>query len=260
MTGNRNPRRGWLLAVVLAIGLLFLVPWGRWLGVASLSPAAGMRSAQSNPASPLEAAEIALFDEGLAAALGGRPRIHAPGTLLTLEYTLIGAQGESLQQWQVRALELEPMLRDLGPEVWKAQVPDVEAKLRNQGGRVLRNDGSPGLPWEAVVRMPIGEPFEFAARDEPFQTIDFEGATERSARRADANDGRSRAEPVRIRVRITAACRADVRLGRDRKLQFAPNAIIPIPIGFPERRWVQMVGCTGAAPLQQRGSVSAQTL
>lgn len=252
-------RYKWLLPVALILGALFATPLGRWM-MSAAWPGSGTQNAyeafgqmewahpDAKTLTPLGRAELELSDERLAAQLAGRPRIHPPGTLVTLQYTTVGASGEDLDRWRLRVIV--PMLGDggeLDAEVWTARVPDIELRLKQEGVTILRRSGTTGLPPEAVLRFRVGETIEIEPADDFVATDSLNGTTYHVRKQVISLATGSVTSPARIRVRLIDTCAADVRIGRSTKIEFAPFAPVPIPIGFREQRWVQMTGCAPRA-------------
>jgi hypothetical protein len=97
--------------------------------------------------------------------------------------------------------------------------------------------------------MSVGASIEMGVPD-GFVTTDFlDGRTTQVRKRAFWLGTGQVTTPATLRVRLIDACPAEVRVGRATQLEFAPFAIIPIPLGFRELRWVQM---TGRAALYDR--------
>lgn len=259
MSSDSARRIPWVLAVAFVSGLILVSPVGRWL-LGTLWPLSQTRNAYlafgqlewtSAAAKPLDAiarAELALTDENLAVLLADRPRVHPPGTLATLEYTTIGANGEALDLWRVRAIV--PMLGaggDLDARAWHADVGDIASRLRREGGMVLGSSGDAGLPAEAVLRLRVGETVEMTPSD-AFATTDFmSGKRHHVRKRTFSLAGGPVTVPTRLRVKLVAACPADVRVGENVQVEYAAFAPIPIPTGFRVQHWVQMTGCTPVA-------------
>lgn len=248
-----------LLVVILVFGAFYALPVSRWV-YGALWPGSQTQNAYAafgqeewtrpnpTPPNPWARADLALTDQSLAAQIADRPRIHRPGTLVTLEYKTIGVKGEELDHWQVRAIV--PMLGDgakVDAEVWTARVPDIESALEQQGGIVLRSSGTTGLPPEAILRFRVGESIEMDVPD-GFSTTDFLDRATYSVRKQTISLVTGAVTtPAKLRVRLAEACAADIRVGRTTKLEFTPFSPLPIPIGFRESRWVQMIGCTPRA-------------
>jgi hypothetical protein len=245
-------------------GIVFLVsPLGRWaaqfvgleIDTQNAYEAFGQfewTRAGSEPTDPMKAAELALEAESLGLTIAESKRIHAPGTLVTLEYTTLGAESEELDRWQSRAII--PMLGDggvLDAEVWRASVHDVEQTLEEQGGMILRRSGETGLPAEFVLRMPVGQTLELTLPD-AFRTTDiFEGTSRAVVRRFYQLGGGKRMAPDRLRVRVVEACTPDLQVVQRTVLETAPFAILPVPLGFREQRWVQMIGCLPSTTVRE---------
>lgn len=242
---------------LLALSLWFATPIGRWI-TNTFWPGAWTENAyvafglshslrsDSKPLDPLGRAELDLIDPALATQLGDRPHQHVAGTLMTLSYTTLGENGEALNHWQARAVV--PELGDLNypdaPDWTQGEVPhSVAARVRQRGGHILRGSGITGLPSAAVMRLNIGERIEIAAPD-GYVTRDIFDSSLHQVRRHGFQIGQATlTSPARLRVRLDAACVADVRLGKATHLELAPFAPIPIPIGLKALRWVQMTGC-----------------
>jgi len=256
---NQGPKRftpALTLAVLLVGGIALLAsPLGRWaagfvgLGIQTQHAYEAFGQfewtrAVSGRTDPMQAAQLALEAESLGLTLEGSKRVHSPGTVVTIEYATLGAESEELDRWQSRAII--PMLGDggaLDAEVWSASVPDVTQTLAAQGGMILRRSGETGLPAEFVLRMPVGQAFEVAVPD-AFRTTDlFEGTSRNVVRRSYQLGGRMRTAPARLRVRLADACTPEIQVARRTVLDTAPFAILPVPLGFREQHWVQMVGC-----------------
>lgn len=254
--GPQRFTRALTVAVLVVGGIALLVsPLGRWaarfvgLGIQTQHAYEAFGQAEwtravSERSDPMKAAELALEAESLGLPLAGSKRVHSPGTLVTIEYATLGAESEELDRWQSRAII--PMLGDggaLDAVVWSASVPDVAQTLAAQGGMMLRRSGETGLPAEFVLRMPVGQAFELTVPD-AFRTTDlFEGTSRTVVRRSYQLGGRMRMAPDRLRVRIAYACTPEIRVARRTVLETAPFAILPVPLGFREQHWVQMIGC-----------------
>jgi hypothetical protein len=250
---------GSMLAIALVLGVLVATPLSSWI-MSAVWPGSGTRNAYEvfgqlnwtrRDAPPLDAmarAELQMIDERLATLLAGRPRLHPPGTLATLEYTAVGANGEELDRWQVRAITPAPDdIEHPDAEVWKADVPDIESRLKQEGGMILRRSGETGLPPEAVLRLRVGESTEIAPPDDFFTNDFLDGTSHRLRQPAPATALGAGTANVVLRVRLVEACAADVRVGQITRMEFAPFAPVPIPTGFRTLRWVQMTGCTPRA-------------
>ncbi|MBY0401629.1 hypothetical protein K2X89_15150, partial [Myxococcota bacterium] len=252
-----HPKRRFILILVLVVvGMLLGIPAARSvLGALGIGvrwenayEAFGMRQwSQPHAKGPsdIERAELALVDEELARDLDAHPRLHAPGTLATLRYESLGVDGEVLDRWRVRAIV--PMLGGGEAEsIWDEGCPPAcQQALEKMQGIRLTGPGAAGLETERILRMPVGTTTEIPAQDLVTQDA-FDSTRKQIRLRSYTEQGQSISVPVRVRVTLVEACEADISVGHATELELAPFAIVPIPMGFRERSWVQMNGCRPA--------------
>jgi hypothetical protein len=195
------------------------------------------------PALPPDSADLRRVLEANAAIEDAPPpaglltarRRHGPGTLARLRYEAFGGRGERVARWEVRALVPPlPGSRDASVDSsglgrWECPAPCREGLERSRAV-VLERSGDPGIPFEWILRMPIGRTFDLGAR--AVTTQDIMAA---APRRLD--------EPSRLSVTLVEACRGELRVGTLTRLEFSPNAIIPIPRRFSTVHWLQIAGC-----------------
>jgi hypothetical protein len=161
------------------------------------------------------------------------PRLRQPGTLARLRYETFGADGAPLASWDVRAL-VPPAPDPAPPDRYGPRCPDECQAQIKRGSTFIVRSGDPGLAPEWVLRMPMNQRLDLGRR--AFSTQDILDERPRQA----ALQG---VEPSRIAVTLIDACAARVLAASVRHLEFAPNAIVPIPTGFRTYYWLQLDGC-----------------
>ena len=161
------------------------------------------------------------------------PRIHPVGTLAHVRYETLARSGEVVSTTEVRALA--PPLPYFGIDAPGGPYGRIDCPqacreaLVATGGSLIDRGGSPGLAAEWILRMPVGKAFELPSESPNLQDIE---------------DRRPISLPVaRYRVTLLEACPAEVRMGSLRTIDFAQNAIVPIPTGLRFSNWVQVGGC-----------------
>ena len=162
------------------------------------------------------------------------PRIHQRPTLAHLRYETFGADGNRLDQWEVRALV--PSISDPGVRdgAYAACPAECQAELSHGAIRVV-NGGDPGIGGEWVLRMPLNKPFELGRR--PLSTRDILDDRPRQV-----------SMPSRVSVTLLDVCAAHVQVTSITRLEFFPDAIVPIPRGLRTYRWLQLEGCGPLTP------------
>jgi hypothetical protein len=181
------------------------------------------------------------------------PRLHPRGTLVRLKYETFDSDGRSTATWQVRAVIPPLPAIDGGGADQRTLLlagecgQACQASVARSGGTLLADSGIAGIASEWVRRMPVGQTYDLGSRSLLTQDI-LDAKPRQVPVRSGLVGGRSFLDPANIRVTLVDACRATVRVGSDRRLEFRPDAIIPIPRGFDTARWVQMDGCGRLEP------------
>ena len=168
------------------------------------------------------------------------PRLRQPGTLARLRYETFDASGAPLDSWEVRALVPPVPDPDVRERVYEPRCPSECAGEQARGAVIVSRSGDPGLASEWVLRMPLNQQFDLGRRAFSTQDILDERPRQVAVRSV---------EPSRIAVTLVDACAARVQAASVTKLEFFPDAILPIPRGFRTYRWTQLTGCGPLAPL-----------
>jgi hypothetical protein len=162
------------------------------------------------------------------------PRIHPVGTLAHVRYEKLGRDGQVESTTEVRALV--PPIPYFGADAPAGPYGRIDCPqacrdaLASGGGRLIDRGGAPGLAAEWILRMPVGKPFELPSESPSLQ---------------DVEDRRPISLPqARYRVTVLEACKAEVRMGSVRSIEYAQNATLPIPTGLRTSHWVQLDGCS----------------
>jgi len=252
-------RRWWLAIPVVALVAVYPTPFGGWLesfiygnGVRWQEAYSVLDTAEANlPRNPRERERLLLLNAlgegdlpvGMRVGPSVRPRIHPAGTIARLRYETLDENGDPLDTWDVRAL-----VPNLGNGVGREPcLRPCRAHNASSAGTQLRRSGTPGIPEEWVLRMPVGETFELGPR--PLRTQDILDTRERSVGIGSVRVGeRWLSRPAQVRVTLVAACPATVRVGTAMSFEF-DNSMIPLPRGFATSRWVEADGCGKLAPL-----------
>jgi hypothetical protein len=176
------------------------------------------------------------------------PRLRQPGTLARLRYETFDAAGARLDSWDVRALVPPVPAPDSSDRAVEYRCPS-ECQAELAGGAVLvSRSGDPGIPAEWVLRMPLNQPLDLGRR--PLTTQDIlDDRTLRISSRQVTRGGVEGVEPSRIMVTLVEECAARVQAAGVTRLEFFPDAILPIPRGFRTYRWTQLEGCGRLTPL-----------
>ena len=167
-------------------------------------------------------------------------RLHPVGTLAHLRYEALRGDGTVAASSEVRALV--PSLPAFGEDApaapfGRTSCPRAcQEALAKSGAVTIARGGSPGLSPEWVLRMPVGQAFDWGMQSFTLQDIE---------------DPRPISLPhARYRVTLLEACPAKVRAGSVTRLEFHESATIPIPRGLRTHRWVQVDDC--AALMKKR--------
>ena len=176
------------------------------------------------------------------------PRLRQPGTLARLRYETFDVRGAQLDSWDVRAIV--PPVPDL-PSRDGVYEPHCSSECQAEAARgaiVVSRSGDPGIAAEWVLRMPLNQPLELGSR--AFATQDLrDDRPRRVSIRQVRRDGVDGVEPSRITVTLVEACVPRVYAASVTRLEFFPDAILPVPKGFRTYRWTQMEGCGPLTPL-----------
>jgi hypothetical protein len=291
-------RREWRLGIsavlLAAVGWACLTPYGGWVqsfffgtGVRWQNAYTALDTAEANlPRNERERERMLMInlatEDEAPIGLKMGPRLHPPGTLATLRYELFDENGESYDQWDVRALV--PNIGNGQGPFWREPCDKAcREEIASGNGTHIERSGDAGIAEEYVLRMPIGQAFSLKPR--PLRMQDILDKRERSiglrTMRIDKNAEEAAPElsashlrpeplrtqdvinpapprappsaatgevkfvqvPTKILVTLVSACKADVRVGTAVNLKIAENAILPVPIGFVVSRWAQLDGC-----------------
>src|SRR5262245_868474 len=266
----RSWRPLWVVAglgagLLLAHAALVRTPLGRWvssfggIGVRWEDPYRALGSPEAFNGSLAGDRERVLLANAMAESerpigLTANARIHGPGLLAHLRYETFDTDGRRLDQWDVRAL--------VPPLPWFEYPRSPDTPLRDgcpsecHAGEArcalnLDRSGDPGISPEWVLRMTAGRTYSLGPTS--FATQDLLDPKPRTLSvRTSRREGRDVTEPADVRVTLVEACAGRLRMGTATHLEFAPNAIVPVPTGFRTTQWVQLEGCGRLEPLPRR--------
>jgi hypothetical protein len=254
----------WVLGALLAFAIVALwsslyAQWalsfvGLGSGIQWQDAYRGLEAAESNlPRDPAERERMlvawAHAEDEPPPGMKIGPRLRRPGTVVRLRYDALDTHGEPIDSWQVRALvpPLPMFAADGAEDPFLGSVectPECQAALAAGDHVLLHRSGEPGIGAEWLLRMPVGQTFDLGPRS--LTTQDLFADTREShppAARHKTRKDENAAPVANVRVTLLEACPGDVRLGRVLRLEFHPNATIPIPKGFRTLSWVQLDGC-----------------